>query len=149
MVIYRTIANPAYLDLSIDPNDRELGTIFGLMNRRPEFGNYFTSNISRVMAPRAWLSTWSGTSSKADFARNMAGVSIPTLFVPAKGDSDILPSAEKKMWEAIVSKDRTRVDLEGADHYLQPLPHADPALEYPRKRLNKLMVDWLADRVSP
>jgi pimeloyl-ACP methyl ester carboxylesterase len=149
MVIYRTIANPAYLDLSIDANDRELGTIFGLVNRRPEFGNYFTSNISRVMAPRAWLSTWSGTSSKADFAENAAGITIPTLFVPAKGDSDILPSAEKKMWAAITAADRTRVDLPGADHYLQPLPGADPSLEHPRVRLNKVMVDWLASRVPP
>jgi hypothetical protein len=49
LTIYRTVANPAYLDLSIDPNDRDVGSIFGLFHARPEFGNYFGLNVARVL----------------------------------------------------------------------------------------------------
>jgi hypothetical protein len=144
MVIYRTVANPAYLDLSIDPNERDIGTIFGLINARPEFGNYFTSNISRVMAPRAWLSTWSGLSSRADFLSSARSLTVPALFVPAAGDSDILPSDAEAMWQAIASPDKSRHDLSGADHYLRPTARRTGG--DPRDELNEVMVGWLEQR---
>jgi hypothetical protein len=147
MVIYRTVANPAYLDLSIDPNERDIGTIFGLVNARPEFGNYFTSNISRVMAPRAWLSTWSGLSSRADFLESARAVTVPSLFVPAAGDSDILPADAEAMWQAIAAPDKTRHDLSGADHYLRPTARRTDGSD-PREELNEVMVKWLAARFA-
>jgi hypothetical protein len=145
MVIYRTVANPAYLDLSIDPNERDVGTIFGLVNARPEFGNYFTSNISRVLSPRAWLSTWSGTSSRANFLHEARRVSVPTLFVAANGDSDILPADANAMWNAITAQDRTRHDLSGADHYLQPTA-AGAGLAHPRDRFDRILAEWMEPR---
>lgn len=144
MVIYRTVASPAYLDLSIDSNERDAGSIFGLMNARPEFGNYFTSNIARVMAPRAWLSTWSGLSSRADFLASARSVTVPVLFVPAAGDSDILPGDAAAMWEAIGSADKSRHDIAGADHYLRPTARRIGG--DPRDELNDVMVAWLEQR---
>jgi hypothetical protein len=145
MLIYRTVANPAYLDLSIDPNERDVGTIFGLVGARPEFGNYFTSNISRVMAPRAWLSTWSGLSSRADFLASAPAVTVPTLFVPAAGDSDILPSDAAAMWGALSAQDKTRHELSGADHYLRPTARRADGSD-PRVELNEVMNAWLERR---
>jgi hypothetical protein len=145
MVIYRTVANPAYLDLSIDPNERDLGSIFGLVGMRPEFGNYFTSNIARVMAPRAWLSTWSGLSSRADFLASAGAITVPALFVPAAGDSDILPADADAMWSAIAAADKTRHDLAGADHYLRPTARRADGSD-PRAELIEVMAAWLAER---
>ncbi len=145
MVIYRTVANPAYLDLTIDPNERDVGSIFGMMNRRPEFGNYFTSNIARVLSPRAWLSTWSGTSSRANFIESARRVTVPSLFVAANGDSDILPADADAMWAALAATDRTRQDLHGADHYLQPTA-AGAGLDHPRARFDRFLAEWLEGR---
>ncbi|MGH2587645.1 MAG: alpha/beta hydrolase [Dehalococcoidia bacterium] len=147
MVIYRTVANPAYLDLSIDPNERDLGSIFGLVNARPEFGNYFSSNIARVLSPRAWLSTWSGLSSRADFLASARSLTVPALFVPASGDSDILPSDAGAMWEAIASPDKTRHDIAGADHYLRPTAHRATGAG-PREELIEVMAAWLEARFA-
>jgi len=141
MVIYRTVANPAYLDLSIDPNARPVGTIFGGPTARPEFGNYFSSNISRVLSPRAWLSTWSGTSSRANFPENARRITVPTLFSAADGDSDILPANADAMWNAIAASNKVRHDVTGSDHYLRPLPGATEIP--PRERFAAILADWL------
>jgi hypothetical protein len=145
MVIYRTVANPAYLDLSIDPNERDAGTIFGLVGARPEFGNYFGSNIARVLSPRAWLSTWSGLSSRADFLASARSVTVPTLFVPANGDSDILASDAEAMWAALAAPDKTRHDLAGADHYLRATAHRADGGD-PRGELLEVIAAWLERR---
>jgi hypothetical protein len=106
---------------------------------------YFTSNIARVQAPRAWLSTWSGRSSRADFLASAGAVTVPTLFVPAAGDSDILPADADAMWAALGAADKTRHDIAGADHYLRPTARrADPM--DPRDELTEVLSSWLRAR---
>src|SRR5262249_54943097 len=110
-------------------NDREIGSLFGIVQNRPEFGNFFGFNIARVSSPRAWLSTWSALSSRGDFMSSAAHLRIPTLFVAATGDSDIRPPEASEMWESIGAPDKTRTDLVGADHYLRSIAarsSADP-----------------------
>lgn len=145
MVIYRTVANPAYVDLSIDPSDRDVGSIFALLPGRPQFGNTFATNVARVQAPRAWLSIWSGLSSRADFAAHAAALAVPTLFLHATGDSDILPADADAMWRAIAAPDRTRHDLVGSDHYLRPT-RARAGRGDPRAELTDVLVTWLERR---
>jgi len=145
MVIYRTVANPAYLDLRIDPNARPVGTIFGGPGGRPEFGNYISSNVARLQSPRAWLSTWSGTSSRANFLENARGITVPVLFSAADGDSDILPADAEAMWNAIGAADKVRHDIAGSDHYLRPLPGAKGSIS-PREQFAAVLVNWLRER---
>jgi hypothetical protein len=145
LVIYRTVANPAYLDLSIDPSDRDVGTIFGVLDDRPEFGNTLGTNIARVLSPRAFLSSWSVVSSKADFLALAPALDVPVLFVTARGDSEILPAGAAAMWDAIGSADRTRHDVAGADHYFRPTRRCPPARD-PREELAEVVVEWLRRR---
>src|SRR5262249_44586533 len=49
LVVYRTCANPASVDLTIDPNDRDPGTIFG---GRPALGNPVWLALAPARAPR-------------------------------------------------------------------------------------------------
>jgi pimeloyl-ACP methyl ester carboxylesterase len=142
MVIYRTLANPAFLDPSIEPNERPLGSIFAA---DPLVGNYAGTGLARVVSPRGWLSTWSGLSSRAVLTENLRKVTVPTLIVNPLGDSDIFPADAHAFFEASAAEDKQLVELEQAGHYLTPL--AGSTLPDPRERLIDILVPWLRSRV--
>lgn len=146
MVIYRTLANPAYLDPAIDPSRRPLGSIFSPGD--PIIGNYGYGGLARVMTPRGWLSTWSGTSSRAELPETIRHVTVPTLVVFADGDCDIFPSEQQEILENSGAADKQLVTLEWADHYLNPVGDEGRKLADPRERLLDLIVPWMEARIG-
>lgn len=146
MVIYRTLANPAYLDPTIEPSTRRLGSIFSPGD--PIIGNYGPGGLARVMTPRAWLSTWSGLSSQADLPDTIKNVTIPTLIVYADGDCDIFPSEQRDILEASGASDKTLVELPFADHYLNAVGEEGAKLGDPRERLIEIVVPWIEGRIG-
>lgn len=147
MVIYRTLANPAYLDPAIDPSHRPLGSIF--LPGDPIIGNYGPGGLARVMTPRAWLSTWSGLSSQADLPDTIAHVTVPTLIVYADADCDIFPSEQRELMEKSGAADKTLCELPWADHYLHPVGEEGRKLADPRERLIDMIAPWLEERLGP
>lgn len=146
MVIYRTLANPAYLDPAIDPSSRPLGSIFSPGD--PIIGNYGQGGLARVMTPRAWLSTWSGLSSQADLPDTIQHVTIPTLIVYADGDCDIFPSEQDELLKKSAAVDKSLQILPWADHYLHPVGPEGARLADPRERIIDLIVPWVEARVG-
>jgi pimeloyl-ACP methyl ester carboxylesterase len=146
MVIYRTLANPAYLDPTIEPNRRPMGSIFSPAD--PIIGNYGPGGLARVMTPRGWLSTWSGLSSQADLPDTIGDVTIPTLIVYADGDSDVFPSEQQELLEKSGATDKQLVDLEHSNHYLYAVGEEGEALADPRERLMDIIVPWMDERLS-
>jgi hypothetical protein len=141
LVIYRTLADPAYLDPSIDPSDRNLGTSFA-EGIDPLIGNYGMNGLGRCMTPRGWLSTWSPRSTQADMRKSLSHIQIPSLFVSASGDSEILPGEFKEIVDSSPATDKTVTQVE-ASHYLRPL-HEDDA--DPRVALDGILDEWISSR---
>ncbi len=146
LLVYRTLANPWYLDLTIDPSPRAMGSIFAPAD--PFLGNYGPGGLARIMTPRAWLSTWSGTASHADLETTIAGVTIPTLIIYPDADTDILPSEQQRIFAASAATDRTLVPLEGSDHYLLAAPSDSNESAPPRERVIEILLPWIRERLA-
>jgi pimeloyl-ACP methyl ester carboxylesterase len=138
--IFRTDANPSTLDLSIDPSDRSLGSINSL---RPDLTNYVDNGFARILTPRAWLSLWSGLSSRALVLENLPKVVVPTLIVGFTGDNAILPSTGRTMLDRSSAADK-KLHYVRADHFGFPLPaHRDSG---GRQEVGAIVATWLRER---
>ena len=134
MVIYRTLADPAYLDLSIDPDERPMGSLFAFPD--PFDANYGRGGLGRSMTARGWLSTWSGLSSHAKLADTMPQVKVPTLLIHPTADTEIRIWQAKEIVDKSGAADKTYIEMKGAPHYLEG--HRREALAH--------VADWLAKR---
>ncbi len=134
LTIYRTLADPAYLDLSIDRDDRPMGSLFAFPD--PFDANYGRGGLARTMTARGWLSTWSGLSSHAKLADTMPQVTVPTILLHPTADTEIRRWQAKEIVDNSGAADKTYVEMSGAPHYLEG--HRPEAL--------RLVADWMAKR---
>ena len=134
LTIYRTLADPAYLDLSIDPDDRAMGSLFAFPD--PFDANYGRGGLARTMTARGWLSTWSGLSSGAKLADTMPKVTVPTLLIHPTADTEIRVWQAEEIVAAAGAGDITYIEMTGALHYL----------EGDRPEAMQHVVDWLRTR---
>jgi len=110
--VHRTEAHPAYTDLSLWPSERAIGSFF---SPRPDVFNYCEGGFGKVQTPRAWLSTWSGLSSRASTLDCIAQVTIPTLVVAYRGDNAVFRYHTDAVYEASPSRDKQLRQVPG-DH---------------------------------
>ena len=141
MLVYRTLANPNYHDLTLEPSERVLGSIFAA---RPDLFNYHAFGLGHVVTPDAWLSTWSGLSSYANLERNLPQVTVPTLVVGANADQDIFLSDVRTEFELSGASDKRLEFIEGADHFMRA--GGTKAQADPRPRLMNLLTEWTRER---
>jgi alpha-beta hydrolase superfamily lysophospholipase len=134
LVIHRTLADPAYLDLTIDPDERPMGSLFAFPD--PFDANYARLGLARTMTPRGWLSTWSGLSSHARLADTMPHVKIPTLILHPTADTEIRVRQALEIRDQSGSDDVTYHEMRGAPHYLEG--HRRPAME--------ITAEWIRSR---
>jgi hypothetical protein len=139
ITVFRTDADPRNVDLSLDPSERPYGSLFG---KRPDLINYGLTGFGRLTTPEAWLSTWSGLSSNADFARCAPGVTAPTLFIELTGDQAAFPSVSRQMIDALGAKDLTTATVRGL-HFGGPITEGEPT---GNDLAAAEIIDWLSKR---
>ena len=136
MVIYRTLADPVYLDLSIEPDERPMGSLFAFPD--PFDGNYGRGGLARSMTARGWLSTWSALSSHAKLADTMPLVKVPTMIVHPTADTEIRVREALEIRDASGASDLTYLEMKGALHYL----------EGSRREALDAVISWLEARFN-
>jgi len=141
MVVYRTEADLRMFDLSLDPSERDAGSLFSY---RPDLTNYMEFGFARVQTARAWLSTWSGLSSNAALELTGPKVTVPSLVIYYRGDNAIFPGDARTAFEAIAAADKQLTSAAG-DHYgfavgTQERSGAPQALQQ--------VLTWLKDRFA-
>lgn len=135
-VVYGTMSDVRWTDPAQDPSDRRPYTCY---LGEPRIANDGPVGLGRFTTLRSWLSQWSYDESRANGVINGAGVSCPTLTINNTADLACTPSHARRLFAALGSKDKTYVDIEGADHYYMERPDLLPAAV-------KTVTDWLDAR---
>ena len=142
LTIYRTMANPHYVDNHIDPSARDYGSIF---SPRPDLMNWKFFGFGRQATPHAWLSTWSGVASQANQIHDLPQITEPSLFINAGKDQEIFPKTDAiPMFNAIAAKDKTYVDFPTARHYFEPEFGKRDAPDV--EKVMNVVVPWILER---
>ena len=133
-IIHRTHADPRCLDLSLDPNDRQLGSVWGNGVAGARAVNYAASQMGRITSLTAFLSQWS-SQSRADGPSNLARTSVPVLLCTYTADQSTFPST-RDAWMRAAGERIRNVDIRGGNHYLAGQPRLV-------EQVADTMADWI------
>jgi len=113
-VVHRTMADPKWLDPSIDPNGRKPNWCFlGV----PEVVNNSPIGLARYCSLRSWLSQWSYDYARGDGLSCARDISVPCLVIGNSDDDGITPSHTKNLFDSIGHSNKQLEWIEGANHY--------------------------------
>ena len=126
-VVHGTMADPRWLDASVDPNDREPGTCY---LGDPRIVNMGPVGLARFCTLRSWLSQWSFDESRANGIKNAQNVTCPVLVIGNTADNACTPSHTHRLFEAVGHKDKELREIKGATHYYAGQPkHCAEAID--------------------
>jgi len=135
-LVHRTLADPRFLDPSLEPNDRAHDWCYlGV----PETVNSGPVGLARFTTLRAWLSQWSPDHSRADAEACVKSVTAPLLVIENTADDAVPVSHPACVFEAATMADKTFLRIEGATHYYREQPEH-------QKQVVTQIATWLAER---
>ena len=114
ILTHRTLADPRFLDATIEANDRQPGMCFMGV---PELSNISPAGLARCSTLRGWLSQWSpeDTRARADIAAQ--NIHVPLLAIENSADDAVPQPHTQRLHDACASKDKTMHVIKGANHY--------------------------------
>lgn len=135
-IVHRTMADPRFLDVTLEPNDRQPNWCY-LGN--PETVNSGPVGVARFSTLRAWLSQWSFDHSRADAEACVAHMSCPFLVIENSADDAVPVDHPACVFNAAASEDKTFLRIDKATHYYR---------EQPKQQAEVIgaIEKWLGDR---
>lgn len=118
-VVHGTMADPRWLDPTLEPNQRQPGRCY---LGDPRVVNNGPVGLARFCTLRSWLSQWSLDDSNAHGERNGARTHLPTLVVGNGADDACPASHAHRLYEAIPHERKERHEIAGATHYYMGQP---------------------------
>jgi pimeloyl-ACP methyl ester carboxylesterase len=113
-VVHRTMADPRWIDPTVDPNQRKPNwTYLG----DPRVVNESASALGRFNSLRGWLSQWSYDHAQFDSVESGPRITVPGMVMTAGADDACPPEHTDKMFEAMGSTDKSKVTIANANHY--------------------------------
>jgi pimeloyl-ACP methyl ester carboxylesterase len=112
--VHGTMADPRWLDPSIERSDRVPGTCY---MGDPKNVNDGPVGLARFCSLRSWLSQWSIDDAKCDAISSGAKISIPALVIGNTADDACTPSHTTRLYEAIGHDNKQIHMVKGATHY--------------------------------
>lgn len=113
-VVHGTMADPRWLDPSVDPSDRRPNWCY---LGDPKVVNDGPVGLARFSTLRSWLSQWSFDRARGDALVAAAGVDVPVLVVGNTADDACTPSHTHRLFEAIPHHRKRLHEVVGATHY--------------------------------
>ena len=113
-IVAGTMCDVRWTDPTQDPSDRRPGTCY---LGEPKIANDGPVGLGRFTTLRSWLSQWSFDESRANGVVNAGHISCPVLVINNTADLACTPSHAQRLFDAVASKDKELVQIEGADHY--------------------------------
>ncbi len=135
-VVHGTMADPRWLDPTVDPNARTPGRCY---LGDPRLINDAPGGLARYTTLRSWLSQWSLERSRADGIACGADATVPVLVIGNGADDACTPSHTLRLFEAVAAVDKQMHTIAGATHYYAGQP---PQLV----EATALVHGWLAER---
>jgi len=113
-LVHGTMADPRWLDPSVDPNDRRPGWSY---LGDPRVANNSAAALARYTTTRSWLSQWSLDDAQVDAVDAAPRITVPALVVTASADDACPPSHADLIFDGLASPDKERAEVAGANHY--------------------------------
>ena len=118
-VVHRTMADPRWIDPTVDPNGRKANWCY---LGEPRTVNSGPAGLARFCTLRSWLSQWSYDDSRADGVEGARRISVPFLTIENGADDACPANHATEIFEAAASTDKEHHVIEGANHYYAGQP---------------------------
>lgn len=112
--VHATMADPRWLDPTVDPSDRAPGTCY---LGDPNVVNDGPVGLARFSTLRSWISQWSYDDARCDAEVAGAAVSVPALVIGNSADDACTPSHTHRLYKAVRHDHKQLRIVRGATHY--------------------------------
>lgn len=134
-IVHGTMADPRWLDPTVDPSDRVPGTCY---LGDPQVVNMSPVGLARFCTLRSWLSQWSYDDARGDGLTCGPDVAVPTLVVGNLADNACTPSHTRRLFEAVGHHDKEMHEIPFATHY-----YTGPQQRQALQQAVAICTDWL------